>query len=73
MPYIYENGIAGRFKESKRNRGVTESKRIESWQICCVEKLIQCYSKQSAHKITDAASDYILQKQPLFTNASKKG
>ena len=55
MPYIYENGIARRFKVSKRNRGVTE--RIESWQICCVEKLIQCYSKQSAHKITDAASD----------------
>ena len=68
MPYIYkwrfENGLAGRFKVLKRNRGVTETYRIE---------LIQCYSKQSAHKTTDAASDYILQKQPSFTNASKKG
>ena len=56
MPYIYkwrfENGIAGIFKVLKRNRGVTETYRIE---------LIQCYSKQSAHKTTDAASDYILQ------------
>lgn len=41
----------------RKIQGIKKEPRRETYRI----ELIQCYSKQSAHKTTDAASDYILQ------------